>query len=138
MNFELIHFPEENALIEVITGKVTLEGLIEMKKLQQERDYLNHTVRILSVFLDAEFGLTPADVKSLTRWNVEHNERQKGAITAHLACKPVATALTIFYSKEARAIRRMEVFSSLSSALNWLRLDPEVIQRGWPAAKKLL
>jgi hypothetical protein len=138
MNVDFFHYPEANALIEVITGKVTLEGLIEMKKTEQARDYLNHTVRILSVFLDADFALSLADVRALTAWQKEHNQRQIGAKTAHLASKPVATALNMLYSKESESIRVMKVFSTLWAALDWLELDPEMIQMGWPAAKRLI
>lgn len=127
MEVKFHHIPEENVLIEEITGEVTLEGIIEMKKESQRRDYLNSTLRTLSVFLDATLYLSVEDVKALTRWQAEHNRRQIGAKTAILATEPVAVALNLFYSMEAKGLRRIEVFSTYSAALKWLGLDQAVV-----------
>tara|TARA_B110000037_G_C16946570_1_gene435000 strand:- start:224 stop:640 length:417 start_codon:yes stop_codon:yes gene_type:complete len=131
MRVDYHHIPEENALIEQITGEVTLEGLIAMKKEEQERNYLNSSVRILSVFLDAKILLSVGDIKALGKWQTENNQRQKGGQTALLATEPVAIALNLFYSRETKSIRRMEVFSTYTAALKWLELDVEILSKHW-------
>ena len=117
-------FPEQKLIVERLEGLLNLENLAKVKADQENDLEFDPSFDLLTDIRQTEIKLSTADLKVYIDYLGQHPFTQAGRKFALLTATPMQVAIaSIIQSKTRHLPQKMEIFSTVSSALTWIKAE---------------
>ena len=122
-------------IIQLITESLTIEEMIAARLNEIDSGWIKQGARTLVIVKTDVINLTQSDLRSYTEWSMDNLVPLQDSRSAVVVDSPIATAMSVLFQNALSSIRKMQVFSALESAGEWLSVPVEAIIEAAPEAQ---
>lgn len=126
---------EYQLIIQVVSENITIDGMIAARQYEIDQGWIKKGCNSLIVLQSEAADIRPADLRDYTAWSTENLAELSGSKTAIVVNSPLPTALSLLLKSTIAGIRNMHVFSSLTSAAEWLCVPVGAITEAAPETR---
>ncbi|MBC2606727.1 hypothetical protein [Pelagicoccus albus] len=131
MKCESFYSKKLNLVLEVMSGTVTVDDVIELKSIPVKEGVVNAMTRVL-VLCDSEIKLTVNEAYTIAPRLMEELPEYSGTRTALVASRASSTAVGFVLANQLSRDQSLGTFSTLGAAMSFLHLTSEELSREFP------